>query len=240
MGNRILIFLIVLIILTDLAYFYPQFTGRAIEERYEREPVDIVRIVDGDTFEVNSSQQVRLLCINTPERNKEYYSEAKDFLLKFEGKEGEILRDKEDVDRYERKLRYLFYNDMLINQEIIEEGFAHVYLCQGLGYEEEMEKAQQVARKQEKGLWKKSDSQCGRNGCFSLISLDPQEEFFILRNDCSFLCSGEVKDEANHFISVSLKAGEEKTFNSKGRIWNNDGDSFFLRDEKGLLLYYSY
>ena len=233
---RLLLFFVIIILLIDLAYFYPRLTGEVV--RYELEPALVTKILDGDTIEINNQTRVRLLCINAPEKKKPYYEEAKTFLKQIENREIEILRDKEDTDRYNRSLRYVFYENRFINLEILEKGLAHVYLCKNLRYEEVLEEAEQRARQEEKGLWKKSTGKCA--DCIELLILDPVEEFFTLKNNCNYSCNLEAKDEANHFFKIDLLGGEEQTIKSKGNIWNNAGDRLFLRDEHGLVLYYSF
>lgn len=234
--KRVLLFLTVMILLIDLAYFYPYLTGEVV--RYEIEPALATKILDGDTIEINNQTRVRLLCINSPEKGKPYYEEAKLFLTKIDNKEIGILRDSEDRDRYNRSLRYIFYDGEMVNKEILEQGLAHVYLCAGLRYEKELQKAEEKARENEIGIWKKSTSECA--GCIELLELNAEEEFFILKNNCNLDCKLEGKDEANHFFKIGMLAGEEKRIESKGNIWNNDGDRLFLRDGEGLVLYYSY
>lgn len=236
--KRIFIFLIVLLLIVDLAYFYPRITGKGV---YEWESVNVTRVLDGDTLEVNAgliSEKIRLICINAPEKKRPLYEEAKVVLSELEGKEIQILRDKEDEDKYDRKLRYVSYKGKLVNKEILEEGLATVYMCEGLKYEKELKEAEERAMEQEKGAWKKSTGKCAN--CILLKELNAEEEYFIIENICNFSCSFEAKDEANHFFDISLNSFEEKTIKSETNVWNNDEDSLFLRDDKGLLLYYHY
>lgn len=231
---RFLAFLAIIILIINLAYFYPRVTGKGF---YEAEEVKITEVLDGDTFKTEQGS-VRLLCINTPEKNKPYYEEAKAFLSELEGKEVQILRDREDEDRYSRKLRFVFDKERFVNRELIKNGLAHLYLCQGTRYYSDLLEAEEKARQEEKGIWKKSDGKC--RDCFELVELNAEKEYFTLRNTCSYECEGEVKDEANHFFEIRLEAGEEKTTESRGKVWNDAGDRLFLRDEQGLLLYYYY
>ncbi len=233
---RLLLFLAIMILLVDLAYLYPRLTGRIV--RYEPETAIVTKVLDGDTLEADNQTRVRLLCINAPERGRAFYEEAKRELEKLENKEVDLLRDKEDKDRYNRTLRYVFYGSSSINKKLLEKGLAHVYLCEDLRFEKELRKEEQEAREDGKGIWKKSSSKCA--GCIELLELNPEEEFFILKNDCEHSCSLEGKDEANHFFKIELEGREEKRIESKGNVWNNEGDSLFLRDEDGLVLYYSY
>ena len=51
-----------------------------------------------------------------------------------------------------------------------------------------------------------------------------------------------VKDDANHVFKLeNLESGEEEKYVSKTKIWNDEGDRFFMRDEiGGLVLFYEY
>jgi len=222
-----------MILIVNLAYFYPRITGEGF---YEPETIVVEEVLDGDTFKTENVS-VRLLCLNTPEKNKPFYEQAKALLGKYEGEEVQVLRDKENEDRYNRKLRFVFSGKVFVNKELVERGLSHLYLCEGTYYYSDLKKAEEKARENELGIWKKSTSKCA--GCLELLDLDPEAEFFTIKNNCKYECEGEVKDEANHFFEIKLKGGEEKTIESD-RIWNDDGDRLFLRDEQGLLLYYSY
>jgi len=233
----------VIFLLGLLSVYYPQITGDIVEVgNYEREVVFVNNVIDGDTIELEGGERVRLLGVNTPERGKFYYDEAKNFLKEIEDREVEILRDVEDVDKYGRKLRYVFYEDRLLNVEILERGLGTNFMIEGLKYENKFRGGEDFAHKNKIGLWAKSEDVCAV--CIKLIELDIFEEFFILENECIFDCSLEgwiVKDDANHFFKLEdLDGGEKKIFNST-KVWNNEGDRFFMRDgEGGLVLFRRY
>ncbi len=250
--KRLLAFLLIIILLALLSIYWPQLTGNATNNQpqtnYQREPAFVTRIVDGDTIHVkieNGSEEIiRFLGINTPEKNKPYYQEAKDFLKEeIENKSIEILRDIEDTDRYNRKLRYVFYNDNLINAEIVQNGLATTFMLDELKYKDKFLNAEKFARENEINLWKKSTDVCAV--CIILVKLEPIEDYFILKNNCSQDCSLKgwlVKDDANHFFGLDdLQQGESKKYQSKQEIWNDNGDRFFMRDDKGnLVVFYEY
>jgi len=244
--KRVFIFCLILILLGILSIYYPKLTGKGInikEENYKKELVFIREIIDGDTIEMDNGEKIRLFGINTPEKGKYYYDEAKDFLKEIENQTIFVLRDREDYDRYNRMLRYVFYEDRLLNIEILEKGFATCFMIEDLKYKEKLEKAEKFARDNEVGLWEKSKEICAR--CIDLVELNFKEEFFILKNKCGFDCDlkeWSVKDDANHFFRLELiKSNNEKKFESKGNIWNDNGDRFFMRDRGGkLVLFYGY
>lgn len=234
--KRLLIFFAIIIILVDLAYFYPKLTGKGV---YEIEKANVTRVIDGDTVETEIGK-IRLLGINTPEKKQAYYEEAKNFLKQYEGKQVEIERTKENKDKYDRLLRYVFYNKKLVNEEILKEGLANFYVYSEDKYAEKLKKAEKEAREQEKGIWKKSENY----GCIELLELKyieekrcNNEEQLILNNKCKKM-NIILKDNANHIYKLDIEKGIfNKNFSC---VFNDDGDSLFLRDEKGLVLYYVY
>ena len=191
----------------------------------------------------DSKVEIRFLGINTPEKGKAYYEEAKDFLKEIENKSVRLLRDFENLDRYNRSLRYVFYNNKIMNVEILQEGFGTSFMVNGLKYENKLKNAEKFAIDNKIRLWKKSENKCSK--CIELVELNFKDEFFDLKNNCDFDCDlskWEVKDDANHFIKLEkLGSNELKRFNSNGKIWNNDGDRFFMKDDKGyLVIFYEY
>lgn len=238
---KILLFLIILINFILLGFLFSQFSSRVI---YEPEKANITRAIDGDTIDTDIGR-VRLLGINTPEKKKPYYQEAKDYLKQFEGKIVTLERTKEDKDKYSRLLRYAFFQKTFINEELLRQGLANLYIYDKDEYTSRLEKAEEQARSQGLGIWKKSQDICAN--CIILKELNPVDpgEFVILKNSCSFPCNlenWEIKDTANHFtrLNFSLKENEEKKLDYD-KIWNDAGDNFFLRDDSGLLVvFYRY
>lgn len=243
--KRFFIFIFVIILLSLLSVYYPKLTGEAVSNsntEYQKEEVFVTRVIDGDTIETDLGT-IRLLGINTPENKMPYYQEAKDFLKQIENKTVEILRDKEDEDKYDRKLRYVFYENELLNAEILQEGFATSFMLESLKYEDKFRNAENYARNREIKLWEKSKEKCA--GCIGLVELNYSAEFFIIDNHCNFSCDLNgwiIKDDANHIFKLEiLDAGEERRYDSKTKIWNDDKDRFFMRDEGGkLVVFYEY
>lgn len=249
--KRLLAFLLIIFLLALLSIFYPYLqsalTGQSVSNsptEYPRETIFVARVIDGDTIKDLNGTSYRLLGINTPEKNKPYYKDAKDFLIgKIENKSIELLRDTEDTDRYERKLRYIFYDEQLINVEIIQEGLATTFMLEGLKYKDKFINAEKFSRNNKLGIWKKSQDSCAN--CIELTELEPIKDYFIIKNICSYDCNLSgwiIKDDANHFTYLdNLNSMEEKEYKYKTEIWNDDHDRFFMRDEKGdLVIFYEY
>jgi len=227
--QKTIIFLIILV----LGYFYYNFNS----EHYDKQETNVLRAIDGDTIETDLGK-IRLLGINTPEKNQPFYQEAKDFLKQYEGKTIEV--ELHGKDKYSRWLGYIFYNNELINKKIIENGFANLYYYDKDNYYNEMKEAQEIAINNQGGLWKKSNN----SDCITLISLEykdggdcKNQERLILNNSCSSL-NVIIKDDANHIYNEKLSFG--LFIKNYSCIWNDGGDTLFIRDKDGLILVYGY
>lgn len=245
--KRVAIFLIIILILALLSIYWEKLneklTGKAISSlEYPPEYATIKKAIDGDTIETDAGK-IRFLGINTPEKGKPYYEEAKNYLKSFENKSVTLIRDKEDLDRYSRKLRYVYYNDRFLNIEIIEQGLATTFMTDDLKEKEKFMEAEKFAINNRINLWKKSTDICST--CIVLVKLDSIDDYFLINNNCDYDCdlTGWIaKDDANHFTNISsLKSSETKEYKSKIEIWNDEHDRFFLRDKKGdLVIYFEY
>jgi len=240
--KRLLIFFLIIIFFLIFSYIYPSITSYEIQEEYELEEAFVIRVIDGDTIETDLGD-IRLLGINTPEKSDYLYQEAKDYLRKIENKTIYVLRDNMDKDKYDRLLRYVFYENNMLNLELLENGLAVRYMDNDLKYQEKIIRAEEYAIINELGLYEISKSSC--SNCIKLEKLDYENEFFILENQCSYDCSLEgwyVQDSGRNKVQLtSINAYQQETFTSNKHIWNNDGDRFFLRDQQGLLVFsYSY
>src|SRR3990172_8750190 len=143
------------------------------------ESLIVTRVVDGDTIVVlinGVSEKVRLIGVDTPETvdprkavqcfEKEASMFAEDLLLN-NAVRLEADASQDNRDKYGRLLRYVFLengstNNMLINKEIISEGYGHEYTYRiPYKYQNDFKNAEQIAREAQKGLW--ANEACGFN-----------------------------------------------------------------------------
>lgn len=122
------------------------------------ETARIVSIIDGDTVKLSTGQIVRLIGIDAPEGNEPFYSESKnklsDLIL---NKEVRLEKDISEVDRYSRPLRYIFIDDILVNLEIVRQGYATAYKYPpDVKYYELLSQAESEARSEFIGMWSKT------------------------------------------------------------------------------------
>lgn len=116
----------------------------------------VARIIDGDTFETDKGEKVRLIGMNAPEISDIFGQEAKQYLTDLiENKTVDLQTDNisNNRDRYQRLLRYVILDGVDINKKMISDGFAFAYLKYHFSKSSEYEQAQIQARETNKGIW---------------------------------------------------------------------------------------
>ena len=116
----------------------------------------VTRIIDGDTFETETGEKVRLIGINAPEISDIFGQEAKEHLANLiDGKTIDLQPDNisNDRDKYSRLLRYVFLNGTDMNKQMLLDGFATAYLKYHFGKSEEYREAQLTSTKENVGMW---------------------------------------------------------------------------------------
>ena len=127
----------------------------------EREKVKVIRVIDGDTIELEDGRRVRYIGIDTPETvdpqkpvqcfGKEASLENKKLV---EGKQIEMEKDISETDQYGRLLRYVWVEGIFVNEYLVREGFAHaVTFPPDVRYQELFLEAERKAREEGKGFW---------------------------------------------------------------------------------------
>jgi micrococcal nuclease len=116
----------------------------------------VTRVIDGDTFETETGEKVRLIGINAPEISDIFGEEAKKYLSDLiENKTVDLQSDNisNDQDRYQRLLRYVTLDGIDINKKMVSDGFAFTYLKYKFSKSTEYRQAQLEARETNKGIW---------------------------------------------------------------------------------------
>jgi len=131
----------------------------------------VASVAGGDTITVSNGEDsfvVRLIGVDTPETkhpNKPiqcYGPEASmytDQLLAGEVVRLEVDPQSDEVDRYERKLRYVYRSsdNLFINKALIEQGYGVSYRSFEHSKLPEFEQAEQLAMEANQGLWSKCE-----------------------------------------------------------------------------------
>jgi micrococcal nuclease len=132
----------------------------------------VERVVDGDTISLVDDTRVRLVQIDTPEKGRECYGNEASEVTRRLLPPGTKVRIEQDpaldqVDRYDRKLAYVWKGDEDINLTLVKDGAAAVWFFDGDRgrYARQLLRAAERARADEKGLW----------GACPLATFDPTD-----------------------------------------------------------------
>jgi micrococcal nuclease len=120
----------------------------------------VARVVDGDTIELVGGERVRLVQIDTPEKGSECYGGAATSLTTRLLPPGTHVRIETDpqldhVDRYRRRLAYVWKGGEDVNLSLVRAGAAGVWFYDGRRgrYADELLRAAERARARQRGLW---------------------------------------------------------------------------------------
>lgn len=234
------ILLLLVFIISGFLYYLIFSFGNNSEKDFIQEEVKIKRALDGDTLELEDGRKVRMLGMNTPEKGKFMSKEALNFTKTLENKTAVLFYNKKD--KYGRILGYVFFEDENFNRKILESGLAHLYYYEKDKFYQQMKEAEEIARQNKKGIWKESRNK----DCISLIRFEYKEktkrcnneEILVLNNSCNKPISVLIKDDSTKQAEEELKQGIfSKNFSC---AFNDEGDSLYIWDNEGLILFYRY
>ena len=126
----------------------------------EEGAVEVARVGDGDSIELESGERVRLVQIDAPELGEdECYGEEALAVLEELLPPGSSVRLEadprlDDADRFDRLLRYVHRDGLNVNLELVRRGAASVWFVDGPGrYADELLDAAREAQEAGRGLW---------------------------------------------------------------------------------------
>ena len=114
--------------------------------------------VDGDTIRINT-EWVRLAQVDAPEKSECQGWEATEFTRKFLENTGKIklISDGrlDNVDKYDRSIRYLVKGNKNLNLELVKNGYAKPYFFNNTRgkYAKQIEQYARQAKASRLGLW---------------------------------------------------------------------------------------
>ena len=119
----------------------------------------VTRVIDGDTVVMERLGKVRLIGVNTPEKQRCFDDAATRFTR--ERLEDQVVQfevGEEPKDRYKRTLAYLSREGEMHNLALLTEGYAKVLtIPPNDKYEARFEAAERDAKEADAGLWDKCD-----------------------------------------------------------------------------------
>lgn len=128
-----------------------------------RVEVEVVRVIDGDTIDVlldGVERRVRYIGIDTPEPYHEgapecFSTEASAYNAQLV--EGQVVRleaDAENIDRYDRLLRYVYVGDVFVNEKLVQDGYATILpIAPNTKYADRLARSENSAKLDGVGLW---------------------------------------------------------------------------------------
>ena len=136
--------------------FYEPEKGR-VPENTGDSGVSVSRVIDGDTIELSGGERVRYAGIDTPERDRPFYSKAKERnseLLKA-GKVEVVVCAEQPKDKYGRTLAWVYSGGVDVSAALLKEGLARTLSIPpcGLVKYKEYKALEKGARAANKGVW---------------------------------------------------------------------------------------
>ena len=250
--KKLAIFLLLTILIFAGLYF-AKISGLSSDSTYK-----VTRVVDGDTIDVESKSEkfsVRLIGIDTPELHKpntpvQCFAQVAQSYLEpiLLGKEVKLVKDVEDEDKYQRKLRYVFLGEENINYKMVEEGYAYLLtIPPNVLYQSMFRNAALDAIRSDKGLWKECQKQDDR--------VDKQKkDFGLLTTAVSFSTSTSLTSKissdssqsssnssSNCLIKGNVNSKKDKIYHLPGmryydktNINTAEGDRWFCSEKEAV------
>lgn len=131
---------------------------------FARSQCVVDRVVDGDTFYCEDGIKVRLIGIDSPELDQGLIARsARAALVEVlpEGAPVWLERDVAPTDRFGRTLAYAWAGELLVNESMLERGWAMLFTVPpNVRYVERFRSAEARAREAGRGLWESGGFDC--------------------------------------------------------------------------------
>lgn len=113
----------------------------------------VVRVMDGDTFDTNQDERVRLAGAEAPEYPKGCLSNESRLRLEELILGQEVVLEKINTDSFGRIIAFVFSDSLFIDKALIDEGLARAASGSHPRYGVELLSAEEAAQKAERGIW---------------------------------------------------------------------------------------
>jgi micrococcal nuclease len=227
------------------------------------ETARVAFVVDGDTVELAGGRRVRYIGVNTPEIDQPYAADAtalNESLVA--GQQVWLEPDAQASDQYGRLLAYVWVGDTFVNLELVHQGYAVAYTVPpNVRHADAFVRAEREAREAERGLWAAADVPVRITALNydapGADHVDPNGEWVELTNEGDVpvdLRGYTLADAGPHVYTfgplvlapgatVRVRSGRgtdtptELHWGLAGdAVWNNDGDTAYLRDPTGTFV----
>jgi micrococcal nuclease len=194
--------------------------------------VKVIRVLDGDTIEIEGGERVRYLGINAPEAGEPYSTQAtRENERLVAGQTVNLEFDAQTQDRYGRLLAYVWTGDVLINKEIVRNGYAVNETIQpNVKYQDLILKAQKEARGACRGLWAGFCSQNKETSCVKIVNVNADAPGNDNENKNGEWI--EIKNFCGQAVSMSGWLLKDNSAGNKYQFGN-----FSLESAKSVIIY---
>jgi micrococcal nuclease len=139
----------------------PQTSRPAIPAPAQPQNAIVARVIDGDTLQLSTGEEVRLIGVDTPETKhprkpvQAFGKRASTFTTQMvKGKSVRLEFDVQRKDKYKRLLAYVYVGDLMLNAELVRQGYAQVATFPpNVKYQERFLMLQREAREAKRGMW---------------------------------------------------------------------------------------
>ena len=229
-------------------------------------PGRVERVVDGDSVVLateDSDIEVRLMGINAPEQDECHHQESRDHLAGLIG--ASIGLEVISTDQFDRTLAYVWIDDLLVNEDLVNGGFAIATTNpeDGDPHGESLIAAEEGAFRAGAGVW--SATVCGSLTRLPEISIDADGSVFdpsgpddeVLDGEWVSLTSTEtvdaggwtIRDESSQHRcrlvpgtviteenGLIVTSAHECWDPGNSSVWTNGGDMILVLDESGTVV----
>ena len=129
--------------------------------------VKLNKCIDGDTISIivnKEEKKVRFLAVDSPEidKNEPFANEAKDFTCNILKNSKQIYleydKNSDKTDKYDRLLAWVWADDILVQKELIKEGYASLsYLYGDYKYTSELSLYESEAKNNKLNIWNNTE-----------------------------------------------------------------------------------
>jgi len=228
----------------------------------------IFMVPDGNTLTFPIGSEVALIGVDAPSRGEPYFDESRDKLKSLVLDENVTLqRDISDMTYYGKYLRYVFINDIFVNEAMIRSGLAKAVIEEpNLNYSDLFYEAEIDAMSKRLFLWKDLEyDPCLFVAFFNydaegVDEFNLNDEFVTFRNICKTkidLTGWKVQDSAEPYVfsdfilgpeaAVTLHSGEGQDselhlyWGNELSVWDDYSDTLYLSNSNGdLIIKYYY
>lgn len=140
----------------------PNVLSTTTPEKIATSEARVLKVIDGDTIEIDDKKKIRYIGIDAPELHhpkkpvqcfgQEAMNKNKELV---EGKIVRLEKDISETDKYGRLLRYVYIDNIFVNDYLIKNGYAATATFPpDIKYQDLFLKSQREALENNLGLWK--------------------------------------------------------------------------------------